>query len=83
MSSHAETGDSSLCNSERKPTSMSSVNTQHSFMPGSIQGHTRDTSSKSSLSNEDFCMHLMAGGVWDGLQDGDEENDGFLTANNK
>ena len=58
--------------SHQKVPSISSI---VASIPSTVNGHTRDTSSKSSLSNEDFCIHLMAAGNWEGMND--VENDGL------
>lgn len=67
-----------------KAPSMNTMNAiLDSFVPSANvgnDGHTRDMSSKSSLSNEDFCAHLMAGGNWEGMNDS-AVDDGFLLAN--
>lgn len=83
MSSKDETGGSSKNDSDSKPSHQKapSFSSTNASVPSTVHhGHTRDTSSKSSLSNEDFCIHLMAAGNWEGMNDG--EDDGLMISEN-
>jgi hypothetical protein len=62
------------------PATVGKGHTRDLSSKSSLSNHTRDVSSKSSLSNDDFCAHLMAGGIWDGVVDADSENDGFMVS---
>jgi hypothetical protein len=62
------------------PATVGKGHTRDLSSKSSLSNHTRDMSSKSSLSNEDFCAHLMAGENWDGVVDADSENDGFMVS---
>jgi hypothetical protein len=74
MSSEGKTGVSSIHDTNESKPSEASINAiLNSVIPNIDTAHKRTESSKSSLSNEDFCFHMLAGG--EGYE---SEIDGFV-----